>query len=225
MKAKEIIENHEKRIRTLERALVELNTKLEQRSDDLDFDIDLDASGGAGQGIVPTSSFADAAAGVEADEPEVSLRIGGSTDEQKAAYKAFVERKAEIERINQGITQDGDMTVIAGPTDKQLAMRKQLAREIGWEHWTRSEEYDSDPLPPEDAIKAYLAGGPVWLVHYDRDFVKQQTMATRQRMVQDVMETSPELALELSQDILKYEDSNDPSVATDAAHADWDATG
>jgi len=152
----------------------------------------------------------------------VSMTIGGTTEEQKEAYKAFVAARERAEQERKGLVEEGDMRVIAPPNERQYLMRKNLATEIGWEHWTRSDEYQSDPLPEAEAVHAYIAGGPMWLVHYDRDFVKQQTMATRQRMVQDVMLTDVDAANELSADILKYEDTNDPSVATDNANAAWD---
>jgi len=200
---------------------------LHKRIDELeDPEIDLD---GGGPEVGTPESVADATEQRSAPpvtvqaEPEVSMVIGDSSEEQKAAYRAFVAEKERLEQQRRGLVEEGDQRVIAPPTQAQKLLRIQLAKEIGWEHWTRSEEYGSDPLPPATAAIAYVKGGPVWLVNYDRDFVLEQTMATRQRMVEDVMLTDVEAANELSADILKHKDVNDPSVATDNAEAAWDA--
>lgn len=233
MRASEVIKEHERRIARLETAFVELSKIVHRTDPELDFDIDVKTikpvapriEGDAewdpvrGYPVAKGHTFREQ---YPDQEPETSRVLGGSTEEQKVAYREWVRLKEEAEQRERGLVEEGDVREIAPPTDKQALMRKQLAEEIGWEHWERSEEYESTPLTPEAATRAYIAGGPIWLVHYDRDFVKQQTMATRQRMVEDVMLTSVELANELSADILKYEESNDPSVATDAAHADWD---
>lgn len=226
MKARDLLVAHETRIARLEKALGEMARRVrELEDDDLNFELSADERGGPVHQEPESQAASERGAEPASEEPPVSMAIGGSTPEQKAAYKAFVEAKSRAAQRAYGLVEEGNDRVIERPTERQYAMRRQLAREIGWEHWTRSEEYDSDPLPTNEAVAAYLAGGPLWLVHYDRDFVKQQTMATRQRMVADVMETSIQAANELSADILKYEESNDPSVATDAAEADWAANG
>lgn len=58
-------------------------------------------------------------------------------------------------------------------------------------------------LDPDEAIQAYIAGGPLWLREFDRVLTLQLPANIRQAMVQDVLEYDPVAAAELSRDILK----------------------
>lgn len=235
VKAKDLLIQHEEKIGRLEKAVAALSRKvreLEEGGSERfvefgDLDIDIDASG-AGQDVSGRGGASDSppdapAAGVDADEPEVSMTIGGSTEEQRAEYRKFVKAVQDAKDEQRGIVEEGDMRTLAPPTPQQRLLRAQLAGEIGWEHWVLDDKGNGGtPLPEDEAKHYYEVGGPLWLYFYDREFVLQQTMATRQRMVQDAMLTSTELAEELSADILKHIEGNDPSVATDNAMSDWD---
>lgn len=144
-----------------------------------------------------------------------SFTVGGSTDEQLAEQRKIIAEEAARHERERGIVHEGDQVDIAGPTDEQRLLRKQLNKQIGWEHWVRSDQYESTPLPPPEAEAAYVQGGPYWLYHYDRDFVMQQPMAVKQAMVDDLRRTHVELANELGADLLMYREANDASVTMD----------
>lgn len=69
-------------------------------------------------------------------------------------------------------------------------------------------EYLNDDT--EDWSAAYAKGGPVWLYTNNRELVMSLPESTRAAMIEDVIEDNPELAHEMSRDILKQAGETGP---------------
>lgn len=90
---------------------------------------------------------------------------------------------------------DGEDIVIPGPSDAKMERR------IDFEgKYLKLHEYlEGD----EDWTEAYAKGGPRWLYYGNRDLVMSYPEWTRQQMIMDIEEDSPEEAHEIGRDLLK----------------------
>lgn len=74
-------------------------------------------------------------------------------------------------------------------------------------------------LQPQDAKRAFIHGGPLWLYHYDRASVMDMPIDWRRAFVDDIAQDSPATAQEVGRDILMVRgdaDHNNLDVAYDA---------
>lgn len=115
--------------------------------------------------------------------------------------------------VRQAEITDGDV-VLAPPTAQQEALREDLLDRLELEN-----------LPAEhglsrgDAGLAYISGGPMWLYHFDREFLMSLSADVRRAMVDDVAAGGHQLETqEFARDVLK---SDDPRRAAevDLEHA------
>lgn len=112
----------------------------------------------------------------------------------------------------QAMVEVGGQIEFAAPTPSQRRLRQRLIPHLGFEHWRIGKE-GSPPLEAEEAAKAYIKGGPLWLHMYDREFVMSLPTELRQAMVLDIEEIDSEAARRLGADILKDEDPGTPEDA------------
>lgn len=73
-------------------------------------------------------------------------------------------------------------------------------------------------VPRSPVLDAYIAGGPIWLYDYDREFVLALPYAIRRQMIEDVSATDVGTAKLMSADILK-------ASFADSANAAWNIAG
>lgn len=103
-------------------------------------------------------------------------------------------------------TIDGANVTVPSPTENQRARREAAAEFI---------VANLPGLEPDLAASAYLEGGPVWLYSYDRHHVVNLPDELKKEMVEDIAETMPETAHEVSRDLFKV---TDPDIQSSWAH-------
>lgn len=103
-----------------------------------------------------------------------------------------------------------EITVELPPVDEERAeQRRKFATEVA----KLSQHYkDLD----QQAVEAYVKGGPMWLYLTDRDFVMQMPVQWKRFMVQDVNKDSPKDAYDLGRDILKDTTAQGPESTVEA---------
>lgn len=95
------------------------------------------------------------------------------------------------------ITETDDTTTveIPPPSPERMAQRRLLESQ---------QLHLADSLgTAEDWNEVYAKGGPAWLYHGNRELVMTLPMSTRQALVEDLAEDSPQQAHEMGRDILK----------------------
>lgn len=200
-------------------------TRLEAE-DELDFEVEVDgfspevtasSSAPADRGVAGPSNLEELRKiGARYDEPEPEFDDTPEGAKAQAAWR--VEHEIHVETGDEAKARAranavpqmetvGDEVRFAKPNAKQLALRKQILPDIGFEHWTRPMNDESPAPPPADQREpAFLAGGPLWLYFYCRDFVMSLGLPVRQAFVQDVLlGPDPDTAEWLGRDILKRE--------------------
>lgn len=88
------------------------------------------------------------------------------------------------------------------------SVERLLARKLLEEQSIHIGDYLNDHS--EDWNLAYIKGGPVWLYTNNRELVISLPEATRKAMIEDVLEDNPEMAHEMSRDILKQPGETGP---------------
>lgn len=162
--------------------------------------------------LAPASGKVKPSARVLAENPELE-----DPDEDTPEV---IEARKRIERANDEDLQpvlhtfevrvdptlDGANVTVPSPTPSQTDRRKQFVDEI---------TANLPGLEPDLAESAYMEGGPVWLYAYDRHHVVNLPEPLKMEMVQDVGETMPETAHEMSRDLFKVVD---PDIQSAWAH-------
>jgi hypothetical protein len=104
---------------------------------------------------------------------------------------------------------DGVEVEIPRATEKQMDMRQRFIDRGGMKG-LRS-------MKVEDAEKAFMVGGPIWLHAFDRDFVLTLPADARMLLCEDVWEVDQKAAGDLARDILKADDEDQRMWAYDSA--------
>lgn len=131
--------------------------------------------------------------------------LGLSPDTDAAIREAA--RGVPIEKPKARIVQ-GDIVEYPPPTPAQERLRTAVLDRIGLEGLPP--EHD---LKPDDARRAFLKGGPLWLYDFDRNFVVGLSPQVRRAFVEDVYAVDPEAAYDLGRDILKDDSPGEPEFA------------
>lgn len=116
--------------------------------------------------------------------------------ESKAEFEARIERQHQEALAAMANTEAREIELPPASADKQ-ERRRLLARQ---------QLKLNDVLPGADITdwnETYVKGGPVWLYNADREVLMSFDYPVRQQMIADVEEDNPQLAYEMSLDILK----------------------
>lgn len=122
----------------------------------------------------------------------------------------FIEGAFKAGELAKATVGDEEIAIDLPPVS---AERKAARRKFASDYMKLHETYKD---LGEQAIEAYVKGGPMWLYLADRAYVIQMPYEWKRLLIEDVNEDSPGDALDMSRDILKDVKPNGPELTVEA---------
>lgn len=135
--------------------------------------------------------------------------------------EAIEKRGALVESVYS--EEGGTLTEFKATTDEdKIAKRKQFAQDVLSQSFGRADLEDGTWHPDTTILEAYVKGGPLWLLAYDRDYVVQLPQEMKIMLIEDVFEDDQEEGRAMGRDILKDPSAGEtkPSRWAEAVAAD-----
>lgn len=130
--------------------------------------------------------------------------------------ESWVEPGYDEEQVREAMVklekdEKGNVEVELPPADEAtMAYRRKFEQDF-----LHLEDYYGEGADARSYVESYVKGGPLVLYFTDRDFIMSLPYETRQKLVEDVLRTSPKDAANMGADVLKHRGAERPTLGGD----------